>query len=148
MSAGRLVAGQRIELQRVHDDAIELAGDGRVQRRGGRDRRGEQLTHAGDVVLRLEEPPPGQHLVENDPQREHVGARVKRADVDLLGRQVADLPLDEPLLRLLLGEGRRTRDPEVEDLHRAVVGQHDVGGGDVLVDDLQRRPSGPCKECA
>ena len=107
---------------------------------------GQELPHLADVVLGLEQPPPGQHLVEHHAQGEHVGAGVERPHVDLLGRQVADLPLDEALLGLLLGERGGARDPEVEDLHRAGVGQHDVGRRDVLVDDLQapRRGHAAC----
>ena len=137
-----------VDRQRAHHDPIELARDGRVQRRRRRDRRRQQLPHLADVVLGLEEPPAGQHLVKHHAQREHVGAGIERPHVDLLGRQIAHLPLDEPLFRLLLGERGGARDPEVEDLHRAVVGQHDVGGRDVLVDDLQRLAVGAVQACA
>jgi hypothetical protein len=76
-------------------------------------------------------------LVEQDAEREHVGARVDVAAADLLGREVADLALDEAGL----GLGRavhRHRDAEVDDLDGAVVADHDVGWRDIAVHDAER----------
>ncbi len=78
-----------------------------------------------------------QHLGEDDAEREEVGAPVDLLGVSRLGAQVADLALDDAVLRVLLAVAR-TGDPEVGELHLAVVGDQDVARADVAVDDLLR----------
>ncbi len=76
---------------------------------------------------------PGQHLVEHDPGGVDVAAGVGRAVADLLGCEVADGPHHDTLChgvgRLVDGPG----EPEVRDLHLAVVAQQDVLRLDVTV---------------
>ena len=87
----------------------------------------------------------GGHLVEDDAEREDVGPMIDLLALHLLGRHVGDRPDD----RALLGEGlgrhvvvlarvaRRGElgESEVEDLHRAVLGDHDVGRLEIAVGD-------------
>ena len=57
----------------------------------------------------------------------------------LFGRHVGDFSLDHPDLgdRALAG---RLRDPEIDDLHIPLVGEEDVLGRDVPMDDVQGLP--------
>ena len=87
---------------------------------------------------RLEWPAPGEHLVEDDPHRPHVGVVVHLRPLHELGGEVARRAEDHALL----GEVRVGRlgaaeagDAEVEDLDRRVAGQPDVGRLHVAVDD-------------
>src|SRR6185437_6776611 len=84
-----------------------------------------------------EEATSGEHLPQDDPQGEDVDALVDRLLHHRLGREVAELALDDAgvALREL---ARRLREAEVHDLHLAVLRDEDVGGGDVAVDDLER----------
>ena len=92
------------------------------------------------------------HLVQHRAEREDVGARVHAPARDLLGCHVAggaaDAARDEHTgRRVLEGRVRGARafrrfgqlcQAEVEHLHRAVRGHHDVGGLEVAVDDARR----------
>ena len=92
---------------------------------------GERGARAG---VGLERHPAAQHLVEHDAEAVEVGAAVDRLGLDLLGRQVLGGAEERPLL----GEVGRLGglgDAEVADLHPAVLGQQDVGGLDVAVDE-------------
>ena len=98
--------------------------------------------HRQEVVVALEQAPHAAQLVEHDAEREHVAAAVDRLAEALLGRHVRDLALERA--RLGLGRPvRRLRDPEVDDLHRAVVADQDVRRRHVAVDDAERRAIGP-----
>ena len=57
---------------------------------------------------------------------------------ELLGRHVADLPLEHAGFRVGEVQGG-LGDPEVEELHLSLVGQEEVVGRDVAVDDVKRR---------
>ena len=89
----------------------------------------------GQVVAATERRPAGQHLVEDATQRPEVAALVDLHAAGLLGRHVGDgadcrARIGEPARRAgQLGEA------EVEDLHLAVLGQHEVRRLDVAMDD-------------
>jgi len=75
------------------------------------------------------------HLVEDDPQREQIAPPVERRAFDLLRRHVggaADHHAGAGQLHLLAD---RLGDAEVGDLHLARLGEHQVAGLDVAVND-------------
>ncbi len=84
-------------------------------------------------VLAVVRRAPGKELVGHDPQRKQVGTAVDRFPRDLLGRhehrraEVADV----------LGQMRAgdARDPEIRELRHPVLGEEDIRGLDVPVDD-------------
>jgi hypothetical protein len=79
---------------------------------------------------------PREHLVHADGEGVEVAAVVEGAvGVGLLRRHVAHLALHPVEDRLV---GRDLGDAEVGQLHLARAGDHDVGGGDVAVDQPQR----------
>src|SRR5262245_14516566 len=96
----------------------------------------------------VERAPSGEALVEHASERPDVGALVDRAAARLLGTHVRDGAEDDPGRRMVRGDrrrlievqcgsglGRRLRQPEIEDLRLAFVGDLDVGGLEVPVDD-------------
>jgi len=80
-----------------------------------------------------------QHFGEDDSEREEIRAPVHLLGVRRLGAEVPHFPLDDPVLGVLLAVAR-TGDAEVGQLDLAVVGDDDVPGADVAVDDLLRLP--------
>ena len=128
--------------QRPQDDAVELGGTVGIVQRGRR-----HLAHAHpfdrlQVVFALEQPPPGEHLVQHDAGGKDVDPPVDVVALGLLGRHVRELalqgtPLRVPLLDLRFA-AERLGDAEVEQLDRPLVGQHHVGRGDVAVDHPQQ----------
>ena len=93
-----------------------------------------------------ERPPPGEHLVEHGAEREDVGPRDPPA-----GLPPVPATCRRPCPMIMPGArrerrhrrvGRRAldqlREAEVEHLHAAVAGDHDVGRLDVAVDDAAR----------
>ena len=130
VAAGGLLRGG------AHRDRGEPAGDGRVRRPRVGHRLGAVLHGHGDEAVAAEGQLPGQALVEHDAQRVDVGARVDRAAVGLLGREVVGAP-DEHVGARDAGLPVRVegaRDPEVGELHGPVAGEEDVLGLDVAVD--------------
>jgi hypothetical protein len=103
------------------------------------DDRGERLDDGRPV----EGLPPGQHLVEDQAERELVRPAVERLAGRLLRGHVARRPDDEARVRQMAERPRlavheaagQLRDAEVEDLHEAVPRHHDVVGLQVAVDD-------------
>ena len=104
--------------------------------------------HAG---VRHERPPPRGRFIQNATKGEDVGAVVHRFGLDLLGGHVADGPDDGALPGPGLGRGGSVRgllirdvpfrefgQPEVQHLRKAVLGDHDVPGLQVPVDDPGR----------
>ena len=93
----------------------------------------------------LERPLAGRHLVEQDAEREDVGAAVDRKPLRLLGRHVGDGADDAAVLgdglRLprgavaLVGVVAQLREAEVEHLDPPVRGEHHVLGLEVAVED-------------
>jgi hypothetical protein len=86
-----------------------------------------------------EQPAPGQHLGEDDADREQVGALIEGLLDDLLGRHVTVLALERAGLALV-GALRieRPGDAEIDQLDVAAHRQQHVGGRDVAVDDAER----------
>ena len=125
-------------------------------RSGGRSRRArvkprrirlEDRAHRLDRRVRLERLPPGEHLVEDDAEREDVGAMIDRLRADLLGRHVGRRAEHHAGLGLVRVAGRELAvssaaigarhlgQAEVEDLHAAFAGEEDVLRLEVAVDD-------------
>ena len=137
--------------QPLHDPAHGDGHPGRGRRRLlGED--GHQRLHRGGP---LEGAAAADHLVEDGAQRELVGAMVDGLAARLLGRHVARRAHDHALARTrqrgllargqvdrvvlpLRRHGRELHQAEVEDLHQAVVGDHDVLGLEVAVHDAGR----------
>ncbi len=133
-------------LEAVADDPLEagrdvLVGDGEIRRVFLQDRRhrvGRRVAVEGALAR--------EHLVEDRAEGEDVAARVGGPAADLLGRHVAERAHDDAGLRgggrgreigglaPLLGV-RQLGEAEVEDLHPAVVGDEEVLGLQVPVDD-------------
>ena len=150
-----------ILLEAVADDALEagrdvLVGDGEIRRIFLQDRR-----HRVGGRVAVEGALAREHLVEDRAEGEDVGARVGGLAAHLLGRHVAERAHDDAGLRArgrgrevgglatLLGV-RQLGEAEVEDLHPAVVGDEDVLGLEVPVDDpllVRRREAVDDLEC-
>ena len=84
----------------------------------------------------------GQHLVEDDAQREEVGPLVEGVAESLFRRQVVEGADDHPFARLAVRPRRVARalgedlaEPEVEHLHVAAGREHEVRRRDVPVED-------------
>ncbi|MCO5170068.1 MAG: hypothetical protein M9894_27345 [Planctomycetes bacterium] len=124
----------------------ERDGAGHDRRHVGRralERRGVLRGQLPEEALRrvgLVRRAPGQRLVEDGRQRPQVGARVDLVARGLLGAHVAQGADDPPRLGHVGARvaARRLGDPEVEEPHVPVVGQHDVVGLEVAVDDPRR----------
>ena len=88
------------------------------------------------VGLAEERDPPGEALVEDQPERVEVGAAVELAAADLLGRQVLGRAHHHVVARQVLAGGvEALGDAEVGQQHAAVRGDEDVAGLDVAVDE-------------
>ena len=89
------------------------------------------------VRLALKQPAQREHLVHAHAKREHVDAAIEPAAAQLLGGHVRVLALDRAGLRVR----RRVldlRDAEVEHLRDTRIGDEDVAGRDVAVNDADR----------
>ena len=130
------VARVRLALQRLADDAIEPLADERV------DRVRRLIATLGDAlqdlvrVLAAERQLPGRQLIGQDADGEHVGAKIERPPLDVLGRHVRRRAEQLPGHRhaLLVDD---LRDAEVGELDEPVVADHDVLGLDVAMDDAE-----------
>ncbi|MNY02582.1 hypothetical protein D3C86_1351560 [compost metagenome] len=123
-------------LEGPHHHGFELGRDLGVElaRRGGR--RVHDVEDRPAQVARVEGGLEGEHLVDERPQREQVAAAVHQARVaELLGRDVGDGAEGGAGG----GHGRQValdpRHAEVRELHGPGLGEHDVVGLDVAVDD-------------
>ena len=136
---GGLPAPVRIRLQALQENRVELDRQPfhLLRRRVGDP--GLRLDELHDVVVVVEALFTGEQLEQHQRERVEIAARVDAPLVRLLRRHVLRLPLHHPDLRL----GRpahRLGDPEVEDLHVALVGQQDVVGREIAMHELQRPP--------
>jgi DNA-binding NtrC family response regulator len=82
--------------------------------------------------------PPRHRLPEHHPDREHVPPPIHAPPRRLLRRHVRRLPFHHPRPRLARRVDR-LRDPEIEHLHRTVVGHEHVVRRHVAMDDPERR---------
>jgi hypothetical protein len=148
---GRLIAQRAVFLERLGDDPIEFRRDQRIE---GRGRRGVAVEDAveddgGGVAWKTHAS--GGHLVEHHAEREEVGAHIELFGARLFRRHVGDgahggahdAREDGGLERgRVVGAGppQRTfgelRQTEVEHLGLPALGQEDVGGLDVAVQDV------------
>ena len=116
-----------------------------------RDRRDHRLLHhlhGLEVGVAEEKRRAAEQLPEDDPDREDVGALVDLLPERGLGREVAELALDDPGLALL-ELARGLGEAEVHDLHLAVLGDEHVGRRHVAVHDVRAaRPSESVSSCA
>jgi hypothetical protein len=85
-----------------------------------------------------------QELVQDDAQRVHVGAGVRRYALGLLGAEVGGGADDRPGACQLLGVVEGTGDAKVHHLHAAVGGQQDVARLDVAVEHAGMVGDGEC----
>ncbi len=99
------------------------------------------LLQRREVALADEQPLAREQLVEHDADREDVAAPIDRQAAHLLGRHVAELPLEDAGLRLRR-LARRLGDAEVDQLALALVPDQHVLGRDVAVDEVQLAPLG------
>ncbi len=146
----RLPAALRVLPQAAGHDAVHLGRDPGGDLAGGRRVLAQDRGQRRDLAVALKGAPSGQHLVEDRPEREDVRPGVHRPAFGLLGRHVGDGPdnrarlgvgtLGERPRRLLAGFGSlgQLSETEVEDLHEALLGHHDVGRLQVSVDDARR----------
>jgi hypothetical protein len=125
------VAEGRILSQGPHDHLLQAGRQGWVAGRRPRDRLAGDPIEDHQIRLVLKEPRPGAELEQQDAQGEHIGAGVDRVPQTLLRAQVAELALDDPRVGAIGGGG--LRDPEVDDLQRAFVGDQQVLRRDVPV---------------
>jgi hypothetical protein len=91
-----------------------------------------------EIGLAFEKPLQRQGFPEQHPEREDVGASIDRQPLGLLGRHVAQLAAQRAGARLVVADARRRLgDAEVEQLHPTGPREHDVGGADVAVHDVE-----------
>ena len=146
----RLITALRLFGETAAKDSFEIRWSFRAMR-GNRLHRvlDDRRQHAQRRVA-LERPDRRRHLVEHDPQREHVRSRIDRLALGLLGGHVADRPDQCVGGRHLRRRDRRRvgsrfmpqlGDPEVENLQAAAGANHDVAGLEIAMDDalLMRR---------
>ena len=134
---GRLVALLRLRLEASQDHLLERRRD------LGAEHRGRVGFHPQPLALAAgrDRHPEGQlarrQLVEDDPEREEIAARVASHPEELLGREIRRGPGGEALLlREQVGKARVPGDAEVDQHRLAVRAQDDVVGLEVAVDRL------------
>ncbi|MFO0668327.1 MAG: hypothetical protein U0235_01695 [Polyangiaceae bacterium] len=133
----RAVALVAVGHQARHDDRLELGRYvARVRARRLHDAGAHDVEERFAAQARVERAT-GQDLPEDDAERVDVAAPVDALAARLLGRHVSELSLEDAGL---LDEQLGARDPEIGDLHRAVVREEDVLRRHVAVDDLEGRP--------
>ena len=98
------------------------------------------LHRGGEVLADLVRQPPGEQLVEDDPQRVHVAARVEfqRIGQHLLGTHVGQRAQELPEIGVARGQGigvGRARHAEIHDLGFAGLAHQDVARLQVPMDD-------------
>jgi hypothetical protein len=132
-AAREAASGILVERLPGHGDQRLRQPESRVERGRGL---GDDLVDDALGPIRLEGPPAREHLVEDDPHRPHVGPAVHLLALQDLGGEVAGRAQDHSRLRQV--GAVETSDAEVEDLDDAALGDPDVGGLDVAMDDPHR----------
>ena len=98
-----------------------------------------------DLAEIIERSLSGEHLEKQEPYRVEVGARVRLLARCLLGGHVARCS-DRVSFQRDLPNAVGVRDAEVENLHRTVAGQKDVGWFDVAMHDADRMRCGETEQ--
>ena len=132
---GVLVAERGIPARSRDDQRVDLRRDVAADGRRGRDVAVHVLVGHAQRALAGVRHLPGDHLEQQDAGRVDVGPAVGLAPLDLLGRQVGDRADDHPLRDALAVGLDRSGEAEVGDLDATVVGDQDVLGLDVAVDE-------------
>ena len=123
----------------ARDEGVEVRRDAGHEPRRRRDVLVDVLVGDRDRRLARVRLLAGEELVEDHPRGVDVGAGVAGAVDDQLGSEVGDRADDDAAGRRVLRVGAdRLGQPEVGDLDPAVVGDQDVLGLDVAVDDTGR----------
>ena len=127
-----------IDRERLAADAIDLRRHVEALRdRGALEIPGAQGLHDGFVGSIGPELRSGGEVPEHHPRREDVGAPVDRLARRLFGRHVPDLALADAAVALEEPTAR-LREPEVDDLDHAVVGDEHVVRSHVTMRDGER----------
>ncbi len=127
------VARDGVLLERLQHDGLERRRDrGVVDARRHR-RLADLLERDRDGAVALERHAPGEHLVEDDPDRVQVGLGADGVALGLLGREVLRRPHDRAGLRHVRRAG--ARDAEVRHRRAALVVDEHVVRLEVAVDD-------------
>ena len=88
------------------------------------------------AAFRSERVPPRDHLVEDEPERVDVGARVDANALDLLGRHVRRGADDAHAIGAVQAVAGELAGAEIEHFDDVVVGDEDVFGLEIAVDDV------------
>ena len=123
--------------KRLLKNLVEVVGDVWQALFERRHRVHDDRTHRGGFGLAPVERAPGDRLEDANPEGENVEAMIGLSRSTLFRRHVRKLALDHAslgLVRSMVGLG----DTEIEQLHRAVVRDHDVVRRNVAVDDVER----------
>ncbi len=136
---------RRLLLEAAPDDAIERAGQVRIDLGELRRILLQDRVHRLDVRIALEGAPAGHHFVEDRAEGKDVGAVVERLAADLLGRHVTDGAHDRADSRIgdprLADVGHRAGqfgclgESKIEDLDDAVLSDEDVLRLQIPMDD-------------
>ncbi len=89
----------------------------------------------GDRLVALIRLRTGEHLKHHDAERVNVTAKICLASADQFGAQIRNCPKEG--LRCGGVVGRGSSEPEISNLDAAVIGQKDILGFEVAVDDAR-----------
>jgi len=128
----RGVAIVGIFCQTAHDDTVEFSRQRGVVARRRRRLHGDNLGTDGRDRGTIERTVSCDQLIENNADGKDVGAMVLRFSLDLFGRKIGGSSDQAGGAGNLGGE---TRDAKVTEFDLTLVGDEDVGGFDVAVDD-------------
>jgi len=131
------VARRGLAREQLADDRLELRGIAGDDRGGRRRRAMNDLLHDREVVVAAKRPPPDGELEHHHAEREQIAPAIESLAAALLGRHVRCLALERSGLGLVLAIVG-ARDPEIEELDRAVVADEHVARRDVAVDEPER----------
>ena len=126
-----------IALQGAQYDGIQLRWYLGVERRGGLYGLVEDVVQDLSIAGSAEESCTGETFPEHDAQTKEIRSAVEPEIVELLGRKIAELALDDPHLGQRL-TATDASDAKVGQLHRTVKGDQHVLGTHIAVNQLQR----------
>ena len=131
-----LVPLGRVRCEPLVQNALELSRDFRIELPERRDLRLLHQAYRLEIAFTEEEPATGQHLPQDDADRENVGTGIHGHALRRFRRQVAEFALDDPglaALELAIGLG----EAEIRNFHLPVAGDEDVRRGHIAMDDVQ-----------